>query len=114
MSESAREFTRRAFSNWIERRKRIMGEDDVAEVAQDMQSCTNVAHYPPMGSLTPYGWALDQAGQEALKEHARVQQSVLVLQQAAAIRADKTLMESIRKHLRGEKARISSLMDEIG
>lgn len=93
-----------------------MGEDDVAEVALDVQSCANMAigNYPPMGSLAPYGWALDQAGQEALKEHARVQQSVMVLQQAAAIRADKTLMAAIRKYLVGEKARISGLMDEIG
>lgn len=89
-----------------------MGEDDVAEVAQDMQSCMNVAH-TPAGSLTQYGWGFDPATEAAAKEYARVQQSVMVLQQAAAIRADKALMQAIRKYLRDERDKVSRLLAEV-
>lgn len=117
MSESAREFTRRAFSNWIERRKRIMGEDDVAEVAQDMhqQTVANMAipNWNPHGQIAPYGYGLDPTTQAAVKEYAHVQQSVMVLQQAAAIRADKKLMDAIEKYLRGEKAKINHMLVDL-
>lgn len=116
---SARELTKLAFSNWIERRKRIMGDSDVAEAecAQDAQNYANMA-VPnwgnAQGQLAPFGYGIDPATHVAAKEYARVQQSVMLLQQAAAIRADKPLMEAIRKYLRDEKARVSRLMDEIG
>lgn len=119
MSEIAREFTRRAFSNWIERRIRIMGEElpEVAQDVQDMhqQTAANMAipNWNPHGQIAPYGYGLDPATQAAVKEYAHVQQSVMVLHQAAAIRADKKLMEAIEKYLRSEKAKINHMLVDL-
>lgn len=96
-----------------------MGADDVCEVAQDMQNIPvnvmSIPNYSPHGGLAggqlgQWGYGLDPATEAAAKEYARVQQSVMVLQQAAAIRADKTLMAAIRKYLESERLKIHALM----
>lgn len=89
--------------------------DELPECAQDVQNnvanvmaIPNYPYAPP--HLAPFGYGLDEATQAAVKELAHVQQSVMVLQQAAAIRADEKLMAAITKYLRGEKAKINHML----